>query len=248
MNLLIEKDYENLSKMAATIIAEQVRKKPNLVLGLATGSTPLGVYKELIRFHKEEGLDFSKVITFNLDEYNNISPENNQSYHYYMYENLFDHININKENINIPEGNKENIEEACIEYDKKIGIAGGIDLQLLGIGQNGHIGFNEPDDELVLNTHLTALKEDTIKVNSRFFSSIEEVPTQAITMGLGTIMQAKKIVLLANSSSKAEIMADFLNYPAVSTQVPASFLLMHNDLTVIMDEDAAKIYNQAKRG
>jgi len=239
MQLFIEKDYSAMSKKAAQIFADEIRKKPDLVLGLATGSTPIGTYKELIRMHNEEGLDFSQVISFNLDEYYGLTPENPQSYNYFMYENLFNHINIQKENVHIPDGRASDIENYCKEYDNQIEKYGGIDLQLLGIGVNGHIGFNEPSDELIVGTHLTNLTEDTIKANSRFFDSPDQVPIKAITMGIGSIMKAKKIVLLANGKGKAEIMAKLLNNNFVTTKNPASLLMLHQDVTIIMDEEAA---------
>ena len=244
MKLLVQKNFEELSKKAAAMIAEEIRRKPDIVLGLATGGTPLGTYKELIRMHKEEGLDFSKVVTFNLDEYYNLSPENDQSYYYYMHENFFNHINMKPQNIHIPDGKARDIEAACREYDKMISEYGGIDLQLLGIGQNGHIGFNEPGDELLVDTHLTELKKNTILVNSRYFASADDVPKKAVTMGLGTIMQAEKILLIANGNKKAKIMNELLGDNTVSTKVPASFLLLHKDLTIIIDEEAAQLYNK----
>ncbi len=244
MKVIIEKDYEGLSKKAAKIIKDEIIKKPNLILGLATGSTPVGTYKELIRMHKEEGLDFSKVITFNLDEYIGISPEHFSSYHKFMEENLFNHINIRKGNIHIPDGNTENIEEYCKNYDKSIRELGGIDIQVLGIGENGHIAFNEPANELKLGTHVANLTESTIEVNSRFFDSIEEVPRTAITMGLGSIMKAKKIILLANGKRKAPIMKEILKQEIVTTSIPATMLLLHSNATVILDEEAASEYNE----
>ncbi len=247
MQVCIEKSYSELSKKAAKIIGEAIKMKPNIVLGLATGNTPLGTYKELIRMHKEEGLDFSKVITFNLDEYYDISPQNPQSYHYYMYNNFFKHININYDNIYIPNGKSENIEKHCKNYDKEIMKYSGIDLQLLGIGENGHIGFNEPGSELIVTTHLTQLSESTIKANSRFFKSIEDVPRKAITMGLGSIMKANKIVLLANGYNKADVIAELLLGKKTSTKIPASTLLLHKNTTVIVDEEAASIYNKRKK-
>lgn len=240
MQIIIEKDFQGMSIKAAKIIAGQVKKKPDIVLGLATGSTPLGTYQELVRMHKEEGLDFSRAITFNLDEYYGLSPSNPQSYHYYMYENFFRHININPSNIHIPDGMSTDIENYCLNYDRQIKHIGGIDLQLLGIGRNGHIGFNEPAEELSVSTHLTDLTKDTVEANSRFFNCMEEVPKKAITMGLGGIMQAKKILLLANGESKADIMGDLLSQSKVTTKIPASFLWLHQDVTVVMDEAAAQ--------
>ncbi|HHW01276.1 MAG TPA: glucosamine-6-phosphate deaminase [Thermoanaerobacterales bacterium] len=241
MDLIIAKDYLDLSRRACRIIASEIKKKPDLVLGLATGSTPLGTYQELVRLYREEGLDFSQVVTFNLDEYYGLSKDNPQSYHYYMYENFFKHVNVKPENIHIPDGTATDVEAVCRKYDEEIARYGGIDLQLLGIGNNGHIGFNEPGDELLTVTHMTELTDDTIRANSRFFNSIDEVPRKAITMGLGTIMQAKKIVLLASGKNKAGIMAELLDENAVSTKNPASFLLLHKDVTVIVDEEAASL-------
>jgi glucosamine-6-phosphate deaminase len=237
-----------MSKKAAQIIAEEIKKKPNLVLGLATGGTPVGTYRELVKMYKNGEVDFSRVITFNLDEYLGLSPDDERSYHYYMYSNFFNHVNVKPENIHIPNGVAEDIDEECRRYDEAIEKAGGIDLQLLGIGVNGHIGFNEPGDELLTATHVTNLAPDTIKANARFFESIDEVPKKAITVGLGTIMKAKKIILLASGREKAKIMAELLDEDAVSTKVPASFLLLHRDVTIIMDEEAAEVYRGKKGG
>ena len=189
--------------------------------------------------NREENLDFSKVVTFNLDEYYGLTPDNPQSYNYFMFENLFNHVNIQKENVHIPDGRASDIENYCKEYDNQIEKYGGIDLQLLGIGVNGHIGFNEPAEELIVGTHLTDLTEDTIKANSRFFDSADQVPTKAITIGIGSIMKAKKIMLLASGKGKAEIMAKLLNNNLVTTTNPASLLMLHQDVTIIMDEEAA---------
>lgn len=239
MDVIIKKNYDDMSKEAAKIIADAIYNKPDLVLGLATGSTPLGTYKELIRLHKEAGLDFSQVTTFNLDEYLGLSKDDTQSYYYYMHKNLFDHINVKKENIHIPDGTVANIEDYCKKYDEQIKKCGGIDLQILGIGTNGHIGFNEPADELIASTHLTDLTSDTVKANSRFFESMEQVPKKAITMGLGSILKAKKIVLLANGKAKASAVSHLLDRDKITTKVPATFLLVHNNVTVILDEEAA---------
>ncbi|WP_353096807.1 glucosamine-6-phosphate deaminase [Tissierella praeacuta] len=238
MKIIVEKDYESISKMAGKIFIEAIAKKPDIILGLATGSTPIGMYKEMIRAYKEEGLDFSKVKTFNLDEYVGLSPEHLSSYRYFMNNELFNHININKENTHVPNGNAENVEEYCKKYDEMIKEAGGIDIQVLGIGQNGHIAFNEPDDSLSVGTNIVQLAENTIKANSRFFDSIEEVPKAAITMGIGSIFKARKILLLASGKNKAPIIKKLLNYNKVTTQLPASFLLLHSDVTIIADEEA----------
>lgn len=242
MKIIIEKNYSDLSKKAADIIETEIKNKPDLILGLATGSTPIGTYKELIRRHKEEGLDFARVTTFNLDEYLGIPHDHINSYHYFMYDNLFNNINIYEDNINIPNGNPENVEEYCKSYDEDIEKQGGIDLQILGIGENGHIAFNEPDDKLYLGTHVTDLTESTIKANARFFDSIEEVPKKAITMGLGSIMKSKKILLLANGKNKANIIRELLRDEVVSTHNPASLLLLHPDVTIILDEESASEY------
>jgi len=241
MKIFIEKDYESIGKRAAEMIAGEIGLKPELVLGLATGSTPLSTYRRLIQMHKE-GLDFSRVISFNLDEYYGLAPDNPQSYNHFMNENLFKHVNIDPKNINIPDGTVSDVEAYCAEYDKKIDRVGGVDLQLLGIGVNGHIGFNEPAKKLIAGTHLTDLAEETIKANSRFFDSMDEVPKKAITMGIGSIMKARKIMLLASGKGKAKIMGELLRDGVVSTENPASLLLLHRDATIIMDEEAASIY------
>ncbi|MEM1558606.1 MAG: glucosamine-6-phosphate deaminase [Thermoproteota archaeon] len=238
MRVIITKDYDEMSTRAARIIAEQVRRKPNSVLGLATGSTPLGTYRELIRMHREEGLDFSKVITFNLDEYYGLSPDQPQSYHYFMFENFFKHVNINPKNIHIPDGLAKDVKAFCEEYEKEIKKAGGIDLQLLGIGRNGHIAFNEPGSSLMGRTTLVALAEETIRDNTRFFKNEEEVPRLAISMGCGTIMEARRILLLASGENKAGAIAATLEGP-VTSQITASILQMHPDAIVIVDEAAA---------
>jgi len=238
MKLFIEKDYDALSKRAASILIEEISKKEDIILGLATGSTPIGTYKELIRAHKEDGLDFSKVKTFNLDEYIGIDGSHPNSYRYFMDEHLFNHINIDKSNTHVPDGKAEDLEAYCKEYDRLIEESGGIDVQILGIGSNGHIAFNEPAEELSLGTTVVRLKESTIRDNARFFNSIEEVPKTAISMGIGSIMKARKIILLASGKNKAEIMAKLLKNDVVTTQIPASLLKLHHDVTIIVDEDA----------
>ncbi|NMB07185.1 MAG: glucosamine-6-phosphate deaminase [Tissierellia bacterium] len=238
MKIVVEKNYEDLSKVAANLVREEIEKNPKLVLGLATGSTPEGMYKELIRLHKEEGLDFSKVTTFNLDEYVGIEEEHPNSYHYFMKDILFNHINIDMNNTFIPDGQAENPEEYCKKYDKLIEEKGGIDLQILGIGENGHIAFNEPDEELNVGTSIVGLTESTIEANSRFFDSIDEVPKTAITMGIGSIMKAKKIILLANGKKKAPVIKELLKAEKITTKLPASMLLLHHDVTIILDEEA----------
>jgi len=212
--------------------------KPESVVGLATGGTPVGFYSELIKIHKDGKFSFKEVKTFNLDEYYGLDKDNTQSYHYYMMDNLFKHIDINIENVNIPNGMAEDIEVECKAYEAKIKSAGGIDIQVLGIGTNGHIGFNEPDVKFEAITHLVKLDEETIEANSRFFNSIEEVPKSAISMGIKTIMHAKKIVLLASGSEKAKVIERMINGD-ITPDLPASILQLHPDVTLILDKDAA---------
>ena len=238
MKVYVEPSYEAMSRVAAQLVGAQVRLYPNSVLGLATGGTPVGMYKELVRMHKEEGLDFSQITTFNLDEYYPLSRESDQSYYYYMTENLFGHVNICKDHIHIPNGEAEDVDLECRNYEKQIQEAGGIDLQVLGIGNNGHIGFNEPDDAFAKTTHRVDLVEETIQANSRFFDSIDQVPKQALSMGIGSIIQAKKIVLLANGAHKAKIIAETI-YGDVRPQVPSTILQFHPDVTFILDQEAA---------
>lgn len=240
MKVIIANNYEEMSKIASKEIAKLLYVKPKAVLGLATGSTPEGVYKELIELYKLNRADFSEVTSFNLDEYRGLNGDHPQSYRYFMDTNLFNHVNIDKSKTHVPSGVAEDIEEECKKYDEAIEKAGGIDLQLLGIGGNGHIGFNEPSDFLNLNTHLTDLTEDTIEANSRFFDSKEEVPTQAVTMGLGSIMKAKKIILLASGKKKADIISKLVE-DKISTRVPASILQVHPEVLVIIDRDAASL-------
>ena len=240
MRLIITKNYEELSKVAANEMANVVKNNPSAILGLATGGSPIGMYKELIRMNKAGEIDFSKVTTVNLDEYVGLSGEHSQSYRYFMNDNLFNHINIDKKNTYVPNGLAENIEEECKNYDNKIAELGGTDVQLLGIGNNGHIAFNEPDENLVSGTHLTNLTQDTIEANARFFDSIDEVPKTALTMGLGGIMKSKKIIVIASGESKAEAVKEMVS-GKISTKMPASMLQMHRDVTVIIDEDAAKL-------
>ncbi|MTI71243.1 MAG: glucosamine-6-phosphate deaminase [Firmicutes bacterium] len=242
MRIYLVDDYEKMSKKAATIVASQMRIKPDSVLGLATGSTPEGMYKELVKMHKKEDLDFSEIKTFNLDEYYGLPKDNRESYYFYMMNNLFNHINIKKGNINIPNGMEEDIKAECIRYEEEIEKAGGIDLQVLGIGRNGHIGFNEPNLKFEALTHLVKLDEDTITANSRFFDSLDEVPTKAISMGIKTIMHSRKILLLANGKEKALAIKKALEGP-IKPEVPASILQLHIDVTVIIDKEASKELN-----
>lgn len=230
-------DYADMSRKAARIIAAQVTLKPHCVLGLATGSTPIGTYKELIRFHLEEELDFSNVTTVNLDEYYGLSPEHEQSYRYFMRQNLFDHINIPPENTHIPDGLTRDVARTCAEYDSMVSSLGGTDIQLLGIGDNGHIAFNEPHSFFFAQTHLVDLDEDTIQANARFFASEADVPRQAITMGMRSIFSAKLILLLASGPNKASAIAKMIKGP-IDPQLPASILQLHPNVVVIAEKEA----------
>lgn len=243
MRLIITKNYEELSKVAANEMATIVREKPNAILGLATGGSPIGMYKELIEMNKAEEINFSDITTVNLDEYVGLSGDHDQSYRHFMNTNLFNHININKSRTFVPNGLAEDIEEECRSYDAKIQELGGTDVQLLGVGNNGHIAFNEPDTNLVSGTHLTGLTENTIESNARFFESKADVPTTALTMGLGEIMKSKKIIVIASGEGKAEAVKAMLN-GKISTDMPASMLQMHRDVVVIIDEDAAKLLDK----
>ncbi len=240
MELIVTENYEELSEKAAEFVAAVLNGNPCAVLGLATGSTPEGLYAELVKLNQKRMVDFSKVTTFNLDEYNGLAPEHEQSYHYYMHHHLFSRVNINPQRINMPTCAVEDVEQFCLDYDRRITEAGGIDLQLLGIGSNGHIGFNEPGDNLKVHTHLVDLTEATIQANSRFFKSVDEVPKQAVTMGLGSIMLAGKILLLAAGKNKAEAIAR-TTCGVVTTELPASFLQLHRDVTLLVDRDAASL-------
>lgn len=237
MNIIICDNYEELSKKAADIVAAQIKLKPDCILGLATGSTPLGLYENLVKMNKSGEISFSKVTSFNLDEYYPISGDNDQSYRYFMNKNLFSQIDINPKNTFIPNGEATNPAKECEEYDKKIFEYGGIDLQILGIGQNGHIGFNEPNTNLNSNTHLTELTESTIEANSRFFASSDEVPTHALTMGISSILKSKKIILLANGKAKRKVVSALLD-SGINTGIPATMLKVHSDVTLICDKEA----------
>ena len=238
MKIVVVKDYAEMSKKAAEFMAELVNNKAEAILGLATGGTPVGMYENLIELNKEGKVDFSKVTTVNLDEYVGLSGEHEQSYRFFMNNTLFNHININKERTFVPNGLAKNVEEECAKYDARIEELGGIDLQLLGLGGNGHIAFNEPDECLVVGSHLTGLTQDTIDANARFFASADEVPQTAVTMGLGGIMKAKKILLIASGEGKADAVQAMMN-GKITTACPASMLQMHRDVTVIVDEAAA---------
>lgn len=233
-------DYKDMSRKAANIISAQVIMKPNCVLGLATGSTPIGTYEQLIEWYKKGDLDFSEVTSVNLDEYKGLSGDNEQSYRYFMNTNFFNHININKDKTFVPNGLEEDSKKECTRYNEIIQSAGGIDLQLLGLGHNGHIGFNEPGEAFEKETHCVDLTETTIKANARFFETMDEVPKQAYTMGIKTIMQAKKILVVVNGIGKAEIVKQAFFGP-VTPLVPASILQMHNDVTLVADEGALSL-------
>lgn len=238
MRILITKSYESMSAEAAKIVAGQIYLKPDSVLGLATGSTPLEMYRRLAAVHKTVGLDFSEVTSFNLDEYVGLGPDNPQSYHYFMYQNFFNHINIRPENIYIPNGVAEDYLSEGLRYDDLIAEKGGIDLQVLGIGQNAHIGFNEPDIKFEATTHKVRLDDETIHANARFFPDVSEVPRYAISMGIKTIMLARKVLLLANGPNKAEAVFKAV-CGSVTPEAPASILQLHQDATIIADREAA---------
>lgn len=237
MNIIKAKDYKDMSRKAANIISAQIIMKPDCVLGLATGSTPLGTYAQLIDWYQKGDLDFSRVSSVNLDEYRGLPKENDQSYHYFMQHNFFEHINIRPDHTFVPDGMEADSEKACLAHEEVIRTLGGVDLQLLGLGNNGHIGFNEPGAAFEKETHLVDLTESTIQANSRFFEKPEDVPTQAYTMGIKTIMQAKKILVVVNGIGKADIVAKAFWGP-VTPQVPASILQMHPDVTLVADEEA----------
>ena len=240
MKLLIEESYEDMSRRAADVIAEVVVEKPNCVLGLATGSTPIGLYADLVSDCKEGKISFKDVSTYNLDEYRGLAGDHDQSYRYFMNVNLFDHVDIDKAATHVPDGACEDADAACAAYEEAIEAAGGVDIQLLGLGHNGHIGFNEPCDEFPKATHCVTLTESTIQANSRLFDSIDEVPREAYTMGIGTIMKAKNILVVANGEGKADIVRRAFFGP-VTPEVPASILQFHPDVTVIVDAAAGAL-------
>lgn len=239
MRILQGINYQDVSKKAANIFFAQIIMKQNSVLGLATGSTPIGIYKQLVEWYEKGDLDFSQITTVNLDEYKGLAATDEQSYRYFMNHNLFDHINVDINKTYVPNGMETNSEKACKEYDQLIEKIGRIDLQLLGIGENGHIGFNEPAKYFEKQTHCVDLTESTIKANSRLFKNIEDVPKQAYTMGIKSIMSAKKILLVATGKAKANALAAALNGP-VTSEVPASILQFHPNVTVVADSEALK--------
>ena len=238
MRIIVTKDYNDMSRKAANIISAQIITKPDCVLGLATGSSPVGAYKTLVDWYKKGDLDFSEVTTVNLDEYRGLTHSNDQSYYYFMNDNLFSHINIDPAHTHIPDGTEPDAQKACDDFEALVKNCGGTDLQLLGLGHNGYIGFNEPAEDFPKFTHCVDLTESTIQANARFFDKPEDVPTQAYTMGIGTIMRAKRILLIASGKDKAAIVKEALFGP-VRPQVPASILQLHPDVTVVLDEEAA---------
>lgn len=241
MKIYKAKDYKDMSRKAANIISAQVIMKPNCVLGLATGSTPIGTYDQLVEWYNKGDLDFSEVTTVNLDEYKGLPRTNDQSYYYFMHQHLFDRVNIDPERTNVPNGMEPDAEKECGRYEELIRSLGGVDLQLLGLGHNGHIGFNEPGEAFEKETHCVDLTESTIEANKRFFASANDVPKQAYTMGIKTIMQAKKILIVVNGENKADIVERAFFGP-VTPEVPASILQLHNDVTLVGDKAAlAKI-------
>jgi glucosamine-6-phosphate deaminase len=238
MLVLLSAGYEEMSREAARIVASAVRSKPNATLGLATGSTTLGMYQELVRLHREQGLDFSRAVTFNLDEYLGLGAGHPESFHCFMRENFFVHVNVAEQNIHIPDGTiAGDYEDYCTSYERAIRDAGGIDLQVLGIGRNGHVGFNEPTSSFGSRTRLKVLTNETIEDNRKFFGAGEEMPQCAITMGIGTILEAKKILLLATGEAKAETVAEAIEGP-ITASVTASCLQLHPDVTFVIDEAA----------
>lgn len=239
ITIYVTEDYESMSKKAANMVAGQINLKTDSVLGLATGSTPEGLYKELVTLYNDDDIDFSDVTSFNLDEYYQLPKDNDQSYAYYMNKHLFSLVNIKPENVHIPNGIAADIDAVCNDYDKAIEAHDNIDIQVLGIGTNGHIGFNEPDVKFEAGTHLVSLDKETIEANSRFFDSVDDVPKEAISMGIRNIMHAKKLVLIANGTAKAEVLKEMLFGP-VTPNVPASVIQLHNDATVILEKEAAK--------
>ena len=242
MRIIKTKDYDDMSRKAANVISAVMTEKPACVLGLATGSSPIGTYKNLIKRYEKGDLDFSQVTTVNLDEYKGLDHDNDQSYYYFMRENLFKHVNINMERTNVPNGMEPDSEKACEAYNEIIHSVGQIDMQLLGIGHDGHIGFNEPADHFPKETHCVDLTETTINANARFFASREDVPTQAYTMGIQTIMSAKKVLMVASGADKADIIAQAFFGP-VTPQVPASILQFHPDFILVADEAALSKVN-----
>ncbi len=246
MRLIEAKDYQETSRQVANIISAQVILRPDSVLGLATGSSPIGAYRQLIEWYNKGDVDFSRVRSVNLDEYVGLAPSHEQSYAYFMHHNFFDFINIKPENVHLPDGLDPDAEGQGEKYDALIRSLGGVDLQLLGIGRDGHIGFNEPCGEFVKGTHCVELTQDTREANARFFGSVDLVPKTAYTMGILDIIQARRVVMIASGSSKAAIVRDAFWGP-VTPQIPASILQLHPDFTLVADEEALAMVNQEKQ-
>lgn len=237
MRMIEAENYKDMSRKAANIISAQMILKPDCVLGLATGSTPIGIYEQLVEWYKKGDLDFSKISTVNLDEYKGLDRENDQSYYFFMHQHLFNHVNVRPECTHVPNGMEPDFEKECKRYEELVDSLGGVDLQLLGLGHNGHIGFNEPAPVFEKATHCVDLTESTIEANKRFFASADEVPKQAYTMGIGTIMKAKKVLVVVSGEDKAEIVAKAFS-GEVTPKVPASILQMHQDVTIVADKAA----------
>ena len=240
MRIIRAKDYKDMSRKAANIISAQVILKPNSVLGLATGSSPIGTYEQLVKWYEKGDLDFADVTTVNLDEYYGMKPENDQSYHYFMHDHFFDHVNIDPSRINLPNGMEPDEKKECARYDAVLRSVGDVDIQLLGIGRNGHIGFNEPADDFTYGTHVVTLTADTIEANARFFKSADEVPRQAVSMGIGNIMAAKCVVLVATGENKAKAVRDTIRGP-ITPRVPASVLQLHPCCVILTDREAGRL-------
>lgn len=243
MKIIFAKDYDHMSQTAARYLAGLIRLHPQSVLGLATGSSPVGTYKELVRQHQEEGLDFSRLRSFNLDEYVGLEQNHPQSYRAFMKRHLFDQVNMRIEATEVPNGLAEDLEAECDAYEKAIEAAGGIDLQILGIGRNGHIGFNEPNFKFEARTHVVNLEKETILDNSRFFERLEDVPTQAISVGMKTILQARRVIVIASGAEKAEAVREMV-HGEIKPSMPASILQLHPDVTLIVDEAAAQLLSE----
>ena len=240
MRIISVKDYAQMSRAAANIISAQVILKPDCVLGLATGSSPVGAYQQLIKWYQKGDLDFARVTTVNLDEYMGLAPGHPQSYHFFMHDNFFDHIDIDPTHINIPDGTAADMEAECARYDAPLRSVGPIDMQLLGMGHNGHIGFNEPSDVFAKGTHVVSLSDSTRKANQRFFPSLDAVPAAAVSMGIFDIIQAKKVLMVASGKAKAQAIKEAFFGP-VTPQVPASILQFHQDFTLVADEEALSL-------
>ena len=236
MNIIVCKNYDEMSARAAQMVADLIKEKPNCVLGLATGSTPVGMYADLVEMYKKGDLSFKDVTSVNLDEYYPLAPTNDQSYRYFMNNQLFNHVDIDKANTNVPDGTAADPEAECKRYEEMITNLGGIDLQILGIGRNGHVGFNEPDEKLMLDTHVTGLTESTINANARFFASANDVPRKALTMGIGSIFKARKIIVMASGVDKKAAVSALLERN-VNTGFPATMLNLHPDVTLVCTAD-----------